>query len=134
MLGSSNGLWISSVCGKNTNVTMENILDYIRLEYSCEVLSSHGTWIGTFISDFGHSANNYAKLIFIKFAVHVPSCNVFNVTNEIAAPISIRQKVALMQTLNRANVRISNFVSWFSENSISKILCIWALDNRTLLT
>lgn len=35
-----NGLWISSVCGKNTNVTMENIPGYVRSEYSCHVLIS----------------------------------------------------------------------------------------------
>lgn len=42
-----------------------------------------GTWIGIFIPDFGHSANNYAKLIFIKF-VHPSTCNVFDAANEIA--------------------------------------------------
>lgn len=41
------------------------------------------TWIGIFIPDFGHSANNYAKLIFIKF-VHPSTCNVFDAANEIA--------------------------------------------------
>lgn len=78
-----NGLWISSVRGKNTNVTMENIPWLRTLGNTRATFSSPCTWIGIFIPDFGHSANNYAKLIFIKF-VHPSTCNVFDAANEIA--------------------------------------------------
>lgn len=78
-----NGLWISSVCGKNTNVTMENIPGVRTLGILVPRSHLPCTWIGIFIPDFGHSANNYAKLIFIKF-VHPSTCNVFDAVNEIA--------------------------------------------------
>lgn len=68
MVASSNGLWISSVRGKNTNVTVENIQVYIRLEYSCRIFISE--YVNRhFYHGFRPLHKQLRKIDFIKFVL-----------------------------------------------------------------
>lgn len=74
-----NGLWISSVCGKNTNVTMENIPGYVRSEYSCHVLISPARG-SAFLSRISAIPRTITQNWFL---LNSSTCNVFDAANEI---------------------------------------------------